>query len=212
MGDFRLEEFAVGRTILNKFRIVGIGNYYYGENFQKFYRSKTGTILLQVEISILQFSNFHRYKIFLFKFRNHPFRIFFRYEENRTTLCDPSRGNRRMPRSIIRVQRKRPKNIFNPLLPLTLCKYKRNLLQINEKIYIPPVEYILVEGFYQEEYFDSTLKQTCVYIRVCKYHALFYHPPPSLPTGQRKNSPSVFTFIQVNIHVCSLYVIRSLDI
>lgn len=162
--------------------------------------------------SILQFSNFHRYEIFLFKFRNHPFRIFFRYEENRTTLCDPSRGNRRMPRSIIRVQRRRPKNIFNPLLPLTLCKYKRNLLQINEKIYIPPVEYILVEGFYQEEYFDSTLKQTCVYIRVCKYHALFYHPPPPLPTGQRKNSPSVFTFIQVNIHVCSLYVIRSLDI
>lgn len=50
---------------VDKFRIVGIGNYYYGKNFQKFYRSKTGTILLQVEISILQFSNFHRYKIFL---------------------------------------------------------------------------------------------------------------------------------------------------
>lgn len=98
------------------------------------------------------------YESFLFKFRYHSFRILFPMREENRTLSNPSRG--------IRVQR-RPKNIFNPLLPLTLCKYKRNLLQINEKIYIPSVEYILVEGFYQEEYFDSTLsKLACIYIYI----------------------------------------------
>ena len=115
------------------------------------------------------------------------------------------------------------KNIFNPLLPLASCKYKRNLLQLNEKIYIYSSRGIHPRGRFlpEEEYFDSTLKanglRACVYICVCvcvcvcKYHALFYHPPPR-PDKERKNSSSVFTFIQVNIHVCSLYVIRSLDI
>lgn len=140
------------------------------------------------------------YESSLFKFRYHSFRILFPIREENRTLSNPSRGNRRIPRSIIRVQR-RPKNIFNPLLPLTLCKYKRNLLQINEKIYIPSVEYILVEGFYQEEYFDSTLsKLACIYIYVCvnttRYSTTL--PPLSLSL-QRKNSSSVFTFVEVNM-------------
>lgn len=161
--------------------------------------------------SILQFSNFHRYRIFL-NFAIIHFESFSDTKKIGRHFAIPREGIEECRGPLFAYKEEGRKTYSNPLLPLTLCKYKRNLLQINEKIYIPPVEYILVEGFYQEEYFDSTLKQTCVYIRVCKYHALFYHPPPSLPTGQRKNSPSVFTFIQVNIHVCSLYVIRSLDI
>lgn len=148
------------------------------------------------------------YENSLFKFRYHSFRILFPIREENRTLSNPSRGNRRIPRSIIRVQR-RPKNIFNPLLPLTLCKYKRNLLQINEKIYIPSVEYILVEGFYQEEYFDSTLsKLACIYIYMCKYHALFYHPPSSLSLFTKKEFFECFHICRSK-HPCSLIVRNS---
>ena len=84
-----------------------------------------------------------------------------------------SQENRRIPRSIIRVQRRgRPKKHIQP--PFASCFMQiqtQSFANQRENICIPPVEYILVEGFYQEEYFDSTLKanglRACVYIYVC---------------------------------------------
>ena len=132
-----------------------------------------------------------------------------------------SQENRRIPRSIIRVQRRgRPKKHIQP--PFASC-----FMQIQTQSFANQRENICIflpwntsswKVFTKKNTSILPLKQTGyarVYIYmcvcVCKYHALFYHPPPR-PDKERKNSSSVFTFIQVNIHVCSLYVIRSLDI
>ena len=86
-----------------------------------------------------------------------------------------SQGNRRIPRSIIRVQRRgRPKKHIQP--PFASCFMQiqtQSFANQRENICIPPVEYILVEGFYQKKNTSILpLKQTgyarvYIYVYVC---------------------------------------------
>ena len=67
-------------------------------------------------------------------------------------------------------------------------------------MYIPPVEYILVEGFYQEEYFDSTLKanglRACVYIYVCVcVNTTRYSTTPLLDRTKKERILRVFSHL-----------------